>query len=257
MAYEDVFKSIKVKSKIECFGDVNTDMNRPERYYLEEYFSQTPGLNADLANATEATRVPRNKHFEVLGTNATSALATFSATRAGLVITTAGADNDQMIILPHLDTAQTAWSNIKWGTENQVIWDAVITTGDDVATGVLYWAGLKLTNVPVIATDADQVFFRFSTDDGNTTWRCISSNNGTDTNTATTVAVTANTSYRLKIVIDEDRKAHFFINGVQVHQTAALKNDVDLIPYIGIQALSGTAEFMLIHYEKISRLLFE
>jgi hypothetical protein len=258
MAYEDVFKSIKVKNKIECFGDVNTEMKRPDRYYLEEYFSQTPGVNGDLANATEATRVPRNKHFEILGTNGTSALATFSATRAGLVLTTAGADNDQMIVLPHLDTAQTAWTGIKWGTENQTIWESTVTTGDDVSTGVLYWAGLKLTNTPTIATDNEQACFRFSTDDSNTTWRVISSVAGADTNTDSGVTVAANTTYRLKVAIGADRKASFFINDAQVHKTATeLANDIDLIPYVGIQALNGAAEFMLLHNEKISRILFE
>lgn len=228
----------------------------PEKYYLEEFFSQTPGLNADLANATEATRVPRNKHFEVLGTNGTSALATFSATQGGLTITTAGADNDQMIILPHLDTKQTAWTGTKWGTENQTVWEAAISTGASIAS-VLIWAGLKLTNTPVIATDADQVFFRFSTDDSDTTLRLISSIGGTDTNTNSGLAVAASTIYRFKIVIGSDRKATFYINNEPYYTTSALTNDVDLIPYIGVQALAVAAKNITIHYEKISRVLFE
>lgn len=228
----------------------------PERYVLTEYFSHTPGINADLASSTEATRVPRNRHFEVLGTNGTSALATWSTTNAALTITTAGADNDQMIILPHLDTKQTAWTGIKWGTENQVIWETAIKTGASVAT-ILIWAGLKLTNDPTIATDDDQVYFRFSTTDTNTTWRCISSVGGTDTNTDSGVTVAANTQYYFKIEIDSARKANFYINGNRVHRTGALTNDVDLIPYIGVQALSAAARAVNINYEKISRILFE
>ena len=132
-----------------------------------------------------------------------------------------------------------------------------MTAGDDVSTGVLYWFGLKLTNTPTIATDNDQVFFRFSTDDANTTWRCIDSIGGTDTNTDSGVTMTALTNYKLKIEIDSDRKASFYINDVMVHKTSALTNDVDLIPYFGIQALSAAAEHMTVHWLKISRILSE
>ena len=45
----------------------------------------------------------------------TTALVTFDTTRAGLTITTAGADQDQAIIAPHLDTAFTAWASVFCG----------------------------------------------------------------------------------------------------------------------------------------------
>lgn len=243
----------RFKQDIEIVGNVRRS---PSRYYLEEFFSHTPGVNGDLASATEATRVPRNKHFEVLGTNAVSGSVTFSATEAGNVLTTAGADNDQVIILPHLDTGQTSWTGTKWGTENSVVWECAIRTGSSVAA-VLIWAGLKLTNDPTIATDDDQVFFRFSTDDSDTTWHVIDSIGGTDVNTSTSVTVAASTTYRLRIEIDSDRKASFFINDTQVHRTAALTNDVDFIPYVGVQALAAAAKTITLGYEKISRDLFE
>jgi hypothetical protein len=232
----------------------------PGRYYLEEFFVQRPGINADI-DQVYTTEVARacNKNFETLGTNATTALVTFSATSAGIVMTTAGADNDQIIITPHLDTAVSAWSNIKWGTENQTVFEAAITTGDDISTGVLYWVGLKLTNTPTVATDDDQVFFRFSTDDSDTNWEIVSSIGGTDSTTDSGVAVAVNTQVKFRIEIDSARKAHFFINEAEIVSagTAALTNDVDFIPYVGIQALSGTAEFMTLHYVKMSRILFE
>ena len=37
----------------------------------------------------------------------------------------------------------------------------------------------------------------------------------------------------------------------------ALKNDVDLIPYIGIEAGAGAAEALNVHYTAISRHVFE
>lgn len=242
----------------------------PGRYYLEEFFPKRPGLNASIAaaftdaDATAAAnttitvaREVANKDFEILGTNATADDVTFSATSAGMLLTTDGGDNDQIIILPHLDTNQTAWASVLWGTENQVIWESVITTGDDIATGLLLWAGLKLTNDPTVATDDDQVFFRFSTDDSDTNWEIVSSIADTDTTTDSGVAVAASTQYKFRIEIDSSRKAHFYINDIEIYVTAALTNDVDLIPYVGIQALSGTGEFVTLHYEKISRILFE
>jgi len=222
----------------------------PGRYYLEEFFTPKPGINADTAYTYSTT-------FEVLGTNMTSALCTYSTTSAGIVMTTAGADNDQGILVPHLTSGLSAWTGIKWGTENQTIWEAAITVGDDITTGVLLWAGLKLTNTPTIATDANQVFFRFSTDDGDTYWTVESSIAGTDTATVTTSAVAINTQFRFKIVIGSDRRAACYIDDVLVYRTTALTNDVDFIPYVGIQALSGTAEFVTVHYVKMSRILYE
>lgn len=239
------------------------DETKDERYYLEEYFLQRPALNAVIAtdeNSNAAAWLAANianKHFELLGANMTTALCTFNATNAGILLTTAGADNDAAIILPHLDTNQTAWTNIKWGTENQVEWTGSIKTGASVETTGI-WAGLKLTNTEVIATDNDQAYFRYNTDDSNTTWHVITSNNGTDTDTDTGVAVAANTQYKFQIKIDAFRVARFYINDVLVYTSAALKNDVDLIPYIGvIELVVTTASTLIVNYEKISRVLFE
>ena len=92
------------------------------RYYLEEYFNLLPGINGDLASTTESTNTPVSRQFEILGTNHTSALATYSTTVAGMAMTTATADQDRMIVAPHLDSKQGAWSGVKWGTENQTHW---------------------------------------------------------------------------------------------------------------------------------------
>ena len=219
-------------------------------YYLEEFFNVKPGIAADTAYTF-------NTAFMAEGTNMTSALATFSTTMGGVLLTTAGADNDQAIISPHSTAGLSAWYNIKWGTENQTVWETAITVGDDITNGVLLWAGLKLTNTPTIATDADQAFFRFSTDDGDTNWMIESSIAGTDTATDSGVAVVINTTYKFKIVIDSARKAEFYIDDVLIYKTTALTNDVDLLPFVGIQALNAAAEFATLHYQKISRILFE
>ena len=233
------------------------DETPDERYLLEEYFKQRPCVNGDMASATEATRMVANKDFEILGANATSDDVTFDATNAGILLTTDGASADAIIILPHLDTNQTAWANIKWGTENQVEWTANIKTGAAITT-VQIWAGLKLTNTPVIATDDDQVMFRYNTTDDTTAfWTVITSIADTDVKTVTPVAVAANTSYKFQIKIDHARIARFYINDVLVYTSTALTNDIDLIPYIGVHALDTAATTLIVNYEKISRVLFE
>lgn len=226
-----------------------------KRYTLEENFSLLPRLNAsidDVYTAEEARAA--NKHFELLGTNAADANVTFATTVGGASLVTAGADNDQMIVFPHLDTKTTAWTGIKWGTENQVIWEAVIRT--DAITTCTIWAGLKLTNTSVIATDDDQVIFRYAAA-SDTYWNMIDSIGGTDTATVSDVAVAANTNYYFKIEIDEDRKAHFFINNEEKYISGALTDDVDLIPYVGIHANTGAAKTLNLVKEKISRIIFE
>ena len=261
------------------------------RYYLEEYFNHLPGINGDLASTTEATNTPVNRSFEILGTNHTSALATYSATVAGMTITTAGADQDQSIVLPHLDTKQTAWTGTKWGTENQVHWECGIRTSSAIDNQKI-WAGLKLTNDQLPQTDANQAYFYFATDATNgqalstyTPLYFIYSIAGTDYLTNTGITVAASTNYHLKIKFDSDRKMEIFVNGVQygVTQTAAttfdgstsvtgttqadiddktqksvaMTDDIDLIPYIGIEAGDGAAAALDVQFETMSRLIFE
>ena len=262
------------------------------RYYLYESFAKKPGLNAvaiidpDADSASDlAAFVIANRDFETLGTNMTTALTTFSATHGGILMTTAGADQDQAILLPHLDTNQTAWSGTKWGTENSVEWECSISL--PAIDNQKVWGGLKLTNDQLVATDNNQIFFKFQTDATNseafsdfTYWHVVHSIGGTDYISVLPITVAADTIYHLKIAIDSDRKATCFINGVQYNitstsgstggtavtavqpgvaaaKTAALTNDVDLIPYIGIEAGDGAAEAVNVHYTAMSRHVFE
>jgi len=262
------------------------------RYYLYESFAKKPGLNAvsiidpdaDSASAL-AAYVIANRDFETLGTNMTTALTTFPGTSAGIKMTTAGADQDQAILLPHLDANMSAWSKVLWGTENQVEWECSIML--PALDNQKVWAGLKLTNDQLVATDDDQIFFKFQSDATNSeafttfaNWHLVHSIGGTDYISKLPIAVAADTPYHLKIAIDSDRKATCFVNGVQYNITstagstggtavtaveagkaatksAALTNDVDLIPYIGIEAGAAAAEAIDVHWTSISRHVYE
>jgi hypothetical protein len=274
------------------------------RYYLYESFAKKPGLNAvaiidpdaNSASALAAYTIV-NKDFETLGTNMTTALTTYPGTQAGILMTTAGSDADQSILLPHLDTNQSAWAKVLWGTENQVEWECSISL--PALDNQKVWAGLKLTNDQLPQTDADQAYFYYATDATNgqalstySPWYFVQSVNGTDYLTNLGITVAADTPYHFKIAIDSDRKPSIFVNGVQysvstsaitafdgttsvtgttqatiaanysaananTQKGAALKNDVDLIPYIGIEAGAGAAEAINVHYTAISRHVFE
>jgi len=256
------------------------------RFYLEEWFLQRPGLNAniDQVSTVEVQRA-LNRNWEALGTNMTTALCTFASTSAGVLATTAGADQDQAILTPHLDTAATAWAGALWGTENSVHFETSIML--PAIDNQKVWAGLKLTNDQLVATDDDQIYFKFQTDATNSeafttfaNWHVVHSIGGTDHISALPIAVAANTPYHLKIEIDSDRKATAFVNGVQYNltstagstggtsvtavqpgvaatKTAALTNDVDLIPYVGIEAGAAAAEAVNVHHVCMSRNVYE
>lgn len=251
----------------------------PDRYHLEEYFAQRPVINADLSSGTEAIRVVANRNFEILGTNASSDDVAFSSTIAGIQLQTDGSDNDSVIVLPHLDNNQTAWTGVKWGTENQTQWECLIRTDASIAD-MCFYAGLKLTNTEVYATDNDQVYFLYdSTDDSgaltsNGNLHVVYSISGTDYISDLGITVAAATNYRLAITIDSDRKASVWVNGVQYSLTTAttaggvdtgrgsekslaLTDDVDFIPYVGVVARTGAAKTLHLAYEKASRIIFE
>ncbi len=290
----------KVVSKTASTGVIHdrtmgSGVKDSRRYYLEEWFKQRPGLNAvnvidpDANDATAlAVTQAANKDFEVLGTNMTTALVTFSTTHGGILMTTAGADEDQAILLPHLDSVQTAWTGTLWGTENSVEWECSISL--PALDNQKVWAGLKETgtaNGQLVATDDDQAYFKYQTDATNSEaftdfakWHFVHSIGGTDYISQLPITVAANTPYHLKISIDSDRKATIFVNGIQynitttagstggtavtavqpskaVVKSAALTNDISFEPYIGIEAGDGAAEALNVHYQAISRLVYE
>ena len=251
--------------------------------------SNVSGSAIDLASATLTVRVfktgtvsfSKNQNFEVSGTNMTTALVTRNADRAGIIVTTAGADQDQAILTSHADSGQTAWTGTVWGTENQVEWECSLNP--NAIDNQWWWAGLKLTHVPESATDANQAYFTFGTDNDNsgtsltdfTKLHFIHSIANTDYISQLPITVAANTTYHLRIKIDSDRKATIFVNGIQYNvtgtagatggtavtvgssKTAALTDDIDLIPSIGIEANAGAAELLDVHYTSISRIIYE
>jgi hypothetical protein len=260
---------------------LGTTAKDARRYYLDEWFLQRPGINAniDQVSTVEVQRA-LNRNWETLGTNYTTALTTFAVTGAGILMTTATADQDQGILLPHLDTAATAWAGTLWGTENSVHFETSLQL--PALDNQKVWTGLKLTNDQLVATDDDQMFFKYQTDATNseaftdfTKWHFVHSIGGTDYISVLPITVATNTPYHFKIEVDSDRKAAIFVNGIQYNvtttagstggtavttgttKTAALTDDVDLIPYVGIENGAAAAEAVNVHFLACSRSVYE
>lgn len=226
----------------------------PRRFELKWVAGQRgkPSINADINSATEATREIADPDFEVLGTNGTSDDVTFYA-EGGIKLETDGADGDEVIVLPHLDANQSAWAQVTWGTDKETIWECDIAVGSNI-TNTIIWAGLKLTNTEVTATDADQAFFRYEDDVNGGKWQYIYSIGGTDTPTDSGITVAVSTRYHLKVIIDSARLARFYLNEVLLGTSTALTDATDFIPYIGVAADgAGAAKHMYIYGQAISR----
>jgi len=280
---ENGFKTISKTASTGVVHDrtYGTPAKDARRFYLEENFLQRPGLNAniDQVSTVEVQRA-LNRNWEALGTNMTTALCTFATTGAGVLVTTATADQDQGILLPHLDTAATAWAGTLWGTENSVHFETSLQI--PALDNQKVWTGLKLTNDQLVATDANQMFFKYQTDATNseaftdfTKWHFVHSIGGTDYISQLPITVATNTPYHFKIEVDSDRKAAIFVNGVQYNvtttagstggtavttgttKTAALTDNIDLIPYVGIEAGAAAAEAVNVHYVACSRNVYE
>ena len=205
---------------------------------------------------------------------------------AGIKLATGTTDNDFTVLTPRdaeteMPTGHdsSAWSSVPFGTENKIEFSCGISTSGTI-TDAAIWAGLKLTEVGAIATDADQAYFLYATNDDlgalttNGNLHFVYSVGGTDYITNLGITVTTNTVYRLRISFDENRKISVFVNNVQyglvttatagggtqsisTTKSLAMTDDIDLVPFVGVQALSASSRGIQVGYVKLSRDLFE
>lgn len=214
-----------------------------------------PAAAADRVSDTGATSTIADPDFILVGTNHSTGDAVINP-EGGVTIETDGATNDQEIVCPHTTASVTGWTGITWGLDRELEWECQIRTVGAVTTltDTEVFAGLKLTNDPSIATDANQVYFFYSDAHGTITANWIAvTGAGEDAETDTGVVLAADTNYHLRITIDPARIARFYINGELVHTSTALTS-ADLIPYIGIEDIgAGAAKSLIIRGQSISR----
>lgn len=224
---------------------------------LNEDWQKKPGVNADIASSSPPTDTIANRDFEVLGGSAVTADVVFRV-GGGITLSTHGGANttDSTIIAPHLDTNQTAWAVASWLTQKSVRFEAVIEQSASIAAQI-WWCGLKLTNVDTIATDDDQIYFRFDTTStlGATKLHLIHSRAGVDIDDVLPITIAASTQYRLVIEIDSLRFPHVYVNGQEYTYSGSISGAtgpakltaISLIPYTGvIQTVNSTAKSLSI-----------
>jgi len=259
------------------------------RQFLNEVFLQRVATNGDVANDNA------NKNFELVHTGGEAPQTTQSCkfpkdgVGTGIVIQTYNAAGDNVVVAPHLDTLgageeQSQWSGIKFGTGNEVEWECSIFLPINSNANSKHWAGLKLTNDHLIATDATQAFFKYqsSATNGETfsdfsKLHFVYSVSGTDYVSQLPIdlnkagsASEPNGPYHLRIKIDAARKISIFVNGIQYNVTTtagtsgtavtsgtgkslALADNVNLIPYIGCETENATNTSLGIQYQSISK----
>lgn len=248
----------------------------------------------DIANMTFTIQVTvdphidSNDHWALDGTNSTDIGIRYSGAQPGIEVNTVSGDNDQMIIHPKISNQGnnsnlinvSPWRNVNFHSEYQTELNVAITT-DSVITHQAIWAGMKLTTDAAYATDADQAYFLYATDDdlGNLTangnLHFIYSVGGVDYITNLGIVVEANTVYRLKLSFDENRRISVFVNGVQYGLTSTpttttaggvtqsvnttkslvMTSSADLVPVVAIQNLSAALRVLNCSFIKISRTL--
>lgn len=253
----------------------------PNRYYLHEYFEKVPSLNADIEKKTLeddgvttlfANLNKANKSFEIL-VNGT--ITCEFNTTSGINLTTEDSNNSSVIVQPHSDVGQTAWTGINWNTASQVHWSCAISINNN--SNVIFWAGLKFSNTKTLATDDDQAYFTFDpsglsgkafTNIGNLHF--VYSVGGTDYITDLGIVVAINTIYKLRIEIDSNRQIQVYVNDVlyglattsdatgttalnSLVKSLALTDNINLKPYVGVETGEAAIKTLNLCYEHISK----
>src|SRR5579864_1698817 len=159
------------------------------RFVVDEYFQKLPQILLDTGWQSGATFAitnallaeVANANWSIAGTNAVDSVCAFSAT-GGIKFTTTTSTNDQVLLIPNTNTNQTnLLTTGQWLPSTSPRFEALISTGASIANYTIF-GGLKLTNTPAVATDDDQIYFRFSTADTEKTyWQLIVSKANTDT----------------------------------------------------------------------------
>lgn len=240
-----------------------------DRYELfEDWACGRPILQADLDPSTINQAAMRlltgcNRAWKLSGTNAANAGSVMGGGGlGGIVLTTAGALNDQMILSPSsainsIDLSN--WRYTNWKPSAYSRFECQISLPS--VAGVLVHAGFGLSEVLDLTTDDDQAKFAFNTagavDVAN--WTACTSIAGTDAETDSEVAAAADTTVRLGVFLEPDvvddslTVAEFYVDGVKVHTSGAVTASVNLLPFIGIQALAASAKSINIRSIRCSR----
>jgi hypothetical protein len=270
----------QMKKQIEQFLQESHVPSRRDRWYHYENFALRPlgELLTDVAPSgvnQAANRILQqaNLNWGVSGTNMVSALSTYGA-NGGLLLTTAGADNDQALLSPKTanagaiqisgigGTTGTSTPTSPFLSTNAPIMEAIIELPSVAAVRMV--CGFKLTTDPTTTTDNDKTMIAFDTASAVSAsrFRLVSSTGGTDydyeakdNSTQQRGIVAANTKYVLTVgILPTSRIPFFAINGTAVGPALpALTTGCGFMPVIGLQALAGEAKSIVVRSVTLSR----
>lgn len=249
----------------------------------------------DVAAQTYEIHVTVDPHmrasggWQLSGTNVVESRVGYGSAVAGIKLQTATADNDQLIISPRTGddgiykggphpaapTVSPWTSNLHLPVLREANIQIPITTSSSVAD-MAFWAGWKLTTTGNYATDLEQAYFFYASNDDlgalntNGNLHFIHSVAGLDYITDLGITVAGDTTYRLAIDFDENYKVSAFVNGVQyglvnsatlggatepnsTQKSVATTSSAGLIPVIGIQTLTSGIKEIYNHFIKATR----
>lgn len=245
-------------------------------------------MTFDLLIEVDPHVIP-NQNFVLTGTNSvTDDSVQWSPSFAGVNIGTSNSDDDTCILFPRSSQdvefggggdEPTAWTGVKFGTENKIEFKSALST-DSSIDNMGFWSGLKAASTGGYELDVDQAYFLYASDDTlgalttNANLHFVYSVAGVDYVTDLGIAITANTTYRLRILFDDNRLASVYVNNVRyglattsvvggstqsitTQKSLALTDDVDLLPVVGVQTFTTATKSIQCHYIKLSRDLFE
>lgn len=236
-----------------------------DRIELFEPFKQRPitAASKDPSSITQAAMrllTGANRDWDISGTNAADSCAVLTA-NGGIKLTTAGADDDQVILgaaaaINSVD--QTGWRKTAWNPTDpkEVFFEALISLPQVTACKVL--CGVSLTSALDLTTDDNQAKFQFSTEGAVSTtgFTACTSIGGTDAEVECSGdAVAADTAYRLGIKVSSTGVPRFYVNGIKVATGSALTANTVLLPFIGVQALTDAAKSLEVRWARLSRLI--
>ena len=232
-----------------------------------------------------------NQNFVLSGVNAGGSQISANTGRpnngfAGIKLITNTTDEDKTILAVRDGNTElngnfdsSGWASVAFGTENKIEFSSAISTSLSVADSCI-WAGLKLTSDNRYAIDANQAYFLYSTDDDqgalttNGNLHFVYSVANTDYITDLGIIVAANTIYRLRISFDENRQISVYVNNVRyglvttataggatqsvsTTKSLAMTDDIDLLPFIGVETKTTSSKGIQVGYINLSRDLYE
>ena len=169
--------------------------------------------------------------------------------------TSTGGDDDQCAIFPQAGADnRSLFRELNWGPENETEFECVVKT-ETLANADVYVIGLVLTVAATYdaAVDADQVVFSYlqGTD---TNWTIDANVANVDVVAQDTgIIVEANHLYHFRIAFDSSRRAHCYIDGIEVFVSKPMTAGAAWMPCLMTEAGSANASQAL----KVSQIVMK